>query len=351
MLFSLRFLAIFSIFASTFCTAQEGLRAKGNRRAMKEVEVESSLNYGHGGNFGTRRHLSEASDLLSGEPVWVCFNFSNNQTEATICNDADNLDMPLTWTGPAVLKITDMYQAGDRFEVIDTLNDVSLGLTSDPGSTCSFGPSTCNENPNPCFNEASMSSAVYCFEEDTVHSINIIATQAPCLHSLSSGFGEAYFQLTPLEPGQTCETTAEPPIANIELPGVGDNDATDATANFIDFCKTSTGVDRAVARGDLKRDRWGLNAAGIFVTGTKKAKSSKSSKTAKGGSGFPIMPPATPPVGGYTKEDMRGCSCAQIVEFCGYPDDFLKDGCSTAAMNAFSSGDQPSCLRVGQFRK
>jgi PEP-CTERM motif len=126
--------------------------------------------------------------------TFLQFGFSGAGVPATGCDPADPagpfcipssgtptfpLDAPpWTFTGAALLTITDAFESGDRFEVFDF--GVSLGLTS-----ASAIGTDCGDDPVPCLANAAMSHGSFALGAGQ-HSITIVAVDSP------SGGGAAY---------------------------------------------------------------------------------------------------------------------------------------------------------------
>ena len=120
---------------------------------------------------------------------WLQFGFTEAGTPATGCDPADPagpfcfpssgtpstfLDAP-PWTFTAsglgaTLRITDVFDSGDRFEIFDF--GVSLGLTSLPALDAS-----CGDDPVPCFANAAMSTGLF-FLASGNHSLTIVPVAA-----------------------------------------------------------------------------------------------------------------------------------------------------------------------------
>jgi YVTN family beta-propeller protein len=134
------------------------------------------------------------------------FAFSTAGTPATGCDPADPagpfcipsggtpttfLDAPpWTFTAPAgtVLEVTDAFQSGDRFQVLD-FGSV-LGLTSTP-----TGNANCGDDPVVCLATPGMSTGTFALSAGN-HSVTIIPTAAP------SGGGSGYLRASTVpEPG------------------------------------------------------------------------------------------------------------------------------------------------------
>lgn len=129
------------------------------------------------------------------------FGFTDPGIAATGCDPADPagpfcipssgtptsfLDAP-PWTfslaGPAFLRVTDVLESGDRFQVYD--NGASLGLTSLPD-----GVSDCGDDPAVCLTVAGMSKADFPLAAGA-HSLTLIATLSP------GGGGSGYLAVVP----------------------------------------------------------------------------------------------------------------------------------------------------------
>jgi len=94
---------------------------------------------------------------------------------------------PWTFSGPALLTVTDAFESGDQFQVFDF--GVSLGLTSLPGTA-----SECGDDPVSCLGNAAMSKGSFALAAGP-HSVTLVPTLAP------SGGGTGYLIATVAEPG------------------------------------------------------------------------------------------------------------------------------------------------------
>jgi hypothetical protein len=116
--------------------------------------------------------------------TWYQFSFTDNPLASQGCFPADPAGNfcftfgatpvefapapPWTFTGAAVLTVTDAFENGDRFEIFDF--GVSLGLTSAPGAF-----SDCGDDPVPCLADAAMSSGVFALGAGN-HALTIVPT-------------------------------------------------------------------------------------------------------------------------------------------------------------------------------
>ncbi len=114
-----------------------------------------------------------------------------------------------------------------------------------------------------------------------------------------------------------CPQLANPDQADADADGAGDLCDADADGDGVadadgDLCPgTSTDVAAGVPSGRLGKNRWAeLDGNGLFDT----AGNNPTGRT-------------------YLMADTAGCSCAQIIEQCGYGDGHVKHGCSSGVMD------------------
>jgi hypothetical protein len=136
---------------------------------------------------------ASAGPILTG--TWYEFSFDNPGTAAMGCFPADpagNICVPSSgtpttfldappWTfaagaGGAVLTVTDAFESGDQFEVLDF--GIPIGFTSVPGAAVD-----CGDDPVPCLADVNVSHGFFAMVAGN-HSITI----APS----AGGFGAAY---------------------------------------------------------------------------------------------------------------------------------------------------------------
>ena len=136
--------------------------------------------------------ISSATGL---EP-WGEFSFDGTGTEAAACTSTSCVpssgansfflgDPPWIFSGSGLFIVQDAFFRGDRFEVFD--NNVSLGLTSDPGLIDDpvTGPG-CGSDPAVCFLDPNSSRGIFVLD-DIDHSFTIRVIASPF------GGGAAYF--------------------------------------------------------------------------------------------------------------------------------------------------------------
>jgi PEP-CTERM motif len=126
--------------------------------------------------------IASATPALGPQP-WGEFQFGTPPDAAVACfgcvpsagGNSFFLDAPpWTFSGPAILVVTDAFIAVDRFQVFDNL--VSLGLTSAPSGVtpaqCDAGPAGDTSNPVFCFQDANYSHGVFALGDGS-HSLTI----------------------------------------------------------------------------------------------------------------------------------------------------------------------------------
>jgi hypothetical protein len=145
------------------------------------------------------------------------FSFSDAGVGARGCNPADPaaafcqassgtstafLDAPAwTFNAPAAgaaLTVTDAFESGDRFEILDF--GVFVGMTSLPAAA---GAIDCGDDPVPCRATAGISSGVFALGAGN-HSITIVPL-------LSQGLGAAYLRV---------DVVPEPAVVGLMLAGL-----------------------------------------------------------------------------------------------------------------------------------
>jgi hypothetical protein len=118
-----------------------------------------------------------------------------------------------------------------------------------------------------------------------------------------------------LDGDDNCSLDANADQADQDDDGLGDVCDDDADGDLVDdiddLCLFDPGYDAPTSR--LGTNRWAdIDGDGIFDT---------NSKGNKGHSG------------GYTIDDTAGCTCAQIIETCGYGNGHVTQGCSNSVMD------------------
>lgn len=152
--------------------------------------------------------------------TWYEFSFGGLGTTANGCAPDDpagdfcvgssgtptiNADAP-AWTftagaGGATFTVTDAFDSGDRFQILDFGAPIGVTSAAGPGSNC-------GDDPVPCLADGSMSHGAFAFAAGN-HSITIAVAQA--------GFGAAYFLLQ----GEIGQETPVPEPATLGLVGMG----------------------------------------------------------------------------------------------------------------------------------
>ncbi|MDH3277051.1 MAG: hypothetical protein OEL77_03155 [Nitrosopumilus sp.] len=151
------------------------------------------------GNIGLSNPSVIAATPVSPNGDWYEFSFTTAGVEATGCAPADPAGLSCTpssgtptifapapaWTfdcpvSGCWLTVTDAFQYGDEFQILD--NDVIISVTS------STGVGSCGDDPEVCLADPNSSHAMIDLDQGS-HSITIIPTVSPF------NGGAAYFKI------------------------------------------------------------------------------------------------------------------------------------------------------------
>ena len=152
---------------------------------------------------------------------------------------------PWTFSGATILKVTDAFAVGDRFEVFD--NNVSIGSTSVPVG----GSPGCGNDPDPCFADTNFSSGTFVLGAGA-HSITI-----KLIAGLSSGAYYFRVDVDSSEPHAALEAKAD------RLEQKADQLERKIDTHDGDIAQAHSSLSEAVFNLERKADTHALQSGGI----------------------------------------------------------------------------------------